>query len=78
LIKGFATTESQVIIVMGIVNVEDKPAAFHFRIAKLFAPAAGQLAFIEGKVHVLGRISMLVVDPQRAMTIGEGARREGI
>ena len=49
---------------VGIVRIEDEPAALHFRIAELSAAAARHLAFVEGQVHMFSRISMEIVNAQ--------------
>ena len=51
---------------MGIVRVKNEPAAFHFRIAQLSTSPACHLAFVERQVHMLGSVSMLIVDPEFA------------
>lgn len=49
---------------VGIVRIEDEPAALHFRIAQLSTATARHLAFVEGQVHMFSRISMEIVDAQ--------------
>ena len=47
---------------MGVYGIENEPAAFHLGISQFLAAPAGHLTFIQGKVHMLGRIPVLIVD----------------
>ena len=49
-------------VFMGIVSVKNEPAPFHLRITQLLAAPARHLAFTQGKVHMLRRISVKVID----------------
>ncbi len=49
-------------VLVGIVSIEDEPAPFHLRVTELQAPAACHFSLVEGKVHMLGRVSVEVVD----------------
>ena len=47
-------------VLVRTVAVEDEPAPFHFRDAQRPAAAAGHLALVQGEVHVLGGVAVLV------------------
>ena len=47
---------------MSVIRIENEPAAFHLCITKLQAASTRHLALIKRKVHVLGGVSVLVID----------------
>ena len=49
-------------VFMGVIGIENEPASFHLCIAQLFASPAGHLTWGEWQVHMLGGVSMLIVD----------------
>ena len=65
-------------ILMGPVAIEDKPAPFHFGVAVLLAASACHLTFIERQVHVLGGISVDIVNHQGTVAVGEVTGGKGV
>lgn len=63
---------------VGVVLIENEPAPLHLRITQFLAPPARHFPLVEREVHVLGRIPVLVVDPQGAPASGEASRRIGV
>ena len=62
-------------VLVGVIRIEDEPASLHFRVPQLRAPSARHLAFVEGQVHVLRSISVLIVYPQGALAVGKTPSR---
>jgi hypothetical protein len=60
------------------VGIEDKPAAFHFGVAQVETPATRHLAFVERQIHVFRRVTIQVVDLQRAVTSRKVSRGKSI
>ena len=65
-------------VLMSIVRIEDKPAAFHFRVAQFSAAPARHFAFVEGEVHMFRGVSVEIVHAKCAVALGKTPRGKRI
>ena len=65
-------------VFMGMKLIENKPATFHFGIAKSFAAAARHLAPVEREIHMLGSVAVLIVDIKGTLAVGKCTARIGV
>ncbi len=63
---------------MGIISVENEPAALHLCVTKLGAPRAGHFTLAEGQVHMFGGISVLIIDSKLADALRKASGRKCI